>query len=931
MYAMKTKLISILLLFLPIIGNTATYTVTNTSDSGIGSLRQALLDANSIPGPDDVFFSIPTTDPNYDATTGVWTISLLSGLPMITGGYTNIDATTQTANQGNTNTQGPEIALNGGNTLTYGFLLVSPNNTINGFIIGQFEFGIQGYGSFASNNKISNNYIGTDRTGTSTYSNQHGIGLSGDITNLTISNNLISGNTVVGIACAPANNITITGNKIGTDISGMLPLPNPTGIILDNSANNIIGGNLITERNLISGNTDGGVLINDLGSVSNSVIGNYIGVNQNCTDTIPNGNGVMLVSAPNNTIGGTTSSYRNIISGNNSAAVLINGTGANNNNVIGNYIGIDSSGTIALSNHYGVIIKADADKNTIGGNTPNKRNVISANWEIGVYIEASDSNVVSGNFIGPDYTGTSSFRIGSGDTLIQANGVEINTLSKYNIIGGNTAGERNIISGNRVYGAIYYGNVSLNTIAGNYIGTDVTGTFPIPNATGICVDDASNHNIMENNLLSGNISYGLFIVTTGSYYNIFRGNLVGTNAVGTDTIPNDVGLLIAGGAKYNTIGGNQSTDRNVFSGNRYGGIELVDNGTNYNTIIGNYIGTDITGNNALPNVIGIIASSLTKASEINNNVISGNATFGIVLTDATDSNLVINNSIGIGANNITDLGNGAAGIAVGQGASNNTIGMIGQGNSIAYNDSAGVVVVDNTTLNNTISGNSIYDNDFLGIDIFPPGVNSNDPGDTDNGPNKMMNFPVISTTGHNPVSGTTYITGTLDTQNPQNATVEIFTAAPDLFFNHGEGKTYLGSTTPDPSGNWSIFVSNLTTSNKVTATATDENGNTSEFSLNTDVIVGLEENESISHSLTIYPNPAKETFTISYELNTQSDVEVSLFNIYGKRIKTVSEGTIMSGTNKLKINSRSFPAGLYFLTLKKDNQLITVKKFEIIQ
>ena len=216
----------------------------------------------------------------------------------------------------------------------------------------------------------------------------------------------------------------------------------------------------------------------------------------------------------------TSASERNIISGNTAAAILINGTGANNNTVIGNYIGIDSSGTIAISNHYGVIIKADADKNTVGGNTAAERNVISANWEIGVYIEASDSNVVSGNFIGTDYTGSSSFSIGIGDTLIQANGVEINTLSQYNTIGGNTSGERNIISGNRVYGAIYYGNVSQNAISGNYVGTDVSGSFAIPNATGICVDDASNNNIMENNLLSGNISYGLFIVTTGSYYNI---------------------------------------------------------------------------------------------------------------------------------------------------------------------------------------------------------------------------------------------------------------------------------------------------------------------------------------------------------------------------------------------------------------------------
>lgn len=928
---MKAKLLLPTLIFFSIIGRTATYAVINTNDSGIGSFRQAILDANSIPGPDNIVFNIPISDLNYSSVTGVWTVSPLTDLPMVTGGFTNMDATTQTTNQGNTNTEGPEIALNGGNTLTYGFRLVSPNNTIKGFIIGQFEYGIQGYGSIASNNSINNNYIGTDRTGTLTYSNQHGIGLSGDITNLTISDNLISGNTVVGIACSPANHITIKRNKIGTDITGMFPLANPIGIILDNSANNTIGGNLTTERNLISGNTNGGILINDVTSTSNTVIGNYIGVNQNCTDTIPNGNGVMLISAPNNTIGGATPTQRNIISGNLSAGILINGTGANYNKVIGNYIGIDSSGTIALSNHHGVIIKADADKNTIGGNTASQRNVISANWEIGVYIEASDSNVVSGNYIGTDYTGTLSFSTITGDSLIQANGVEINTISKYNTIGGNTSGERNIISGNRVYGAIYYGNVSLNKINGNYIGTDVTGTFPIPNATGICVDDASNHNTMENNLLSGNISYGLFIVTTGSYYNTFKGNLVGTNAAGSDTIPNDVGLLIAGGAKYNIIGGNLPTDRNVFSGNRYGGIELVDNGTNYNKIIGNYIGTDVTGNVALPNTLGIGVSSLTKATEINNNVISGNTTFGIALTDATDSNLVINNSIGLGVDGVTDLGNGACGIVINQGAKNNTIGSVGQGNKIVYNDSSGIVIMDNTSLNNKISANSIYENDYLGIDILSAGVNANDAGDVDNGPNEMMNFPVITATGYYSTSGNTLVAGTLDTQNPQNSTIEVFKSAPDLFFNHGEGKTYLGSATPDNIGNWSVQVSGLLTNDVVTTTATNATGNTSEFSQNTSIVVGLEENKLIGSSLSIYPNPAKEKFIISYELETQADLEITLTNIYGQKIEKLFQEKNISGANSLIINSEKFPAGFYFLSIKVDNQLLEVKKIEIIK
>jgi hypothetical protein len=239
--------------------------------------------------------------------------------------------------------------------------------------------------------------------------------------------------------------------------------------------------------------------------------------------------------------------------------------------------------------------------------------------------------------------------------------------------------------------------------------------------------------------------------------------------------------------------------------------------------------------------------------------------------------------------------------------------------------------VDNASINNTISANSIYDNEYLGIDIFPPGVNANDAGDADSGPNGLMNFPVISTTGHDLTWGSTFITGTLSTQNPQNATIELFKAAPDLFFNHGEGKTYLGSATPDNAGNWAAIVSGLITDDEVTATATDATGNTSEFALNTSVVVGLEENGTVHSSFSVYPNPAKEVFQVSYELNEPSHVEISLFNAYGQKVETFFQSAGMAGRNCLKINSEKLSSGFYFLTLKTDEQVIAVEKIELIK
>lgn len=900
----------------------ATYTVTNTNDTGAGSLRQAITDANSAMGPDNIYFNIPTTDPNYNSLTGVWTIAPATDLPMILGGFTNMDATTQTTNQGNTNLSGPEIALFGGNSLTYAFRLVTPSNTVKGFILGGFDYAIQIYGTQTSGTQIRENYIGADYTGNAAYANNNGFGISGSASGITIHNNVISGNLVFGIVSSTASNITITGNFIGTNNGGNTPLSNPTGILMDNTFGCTIGGSSPANANVISGNTDAGILINGTLSYLNAISGNFIGTNATGTDSIPNGNGIILSSCRDITIGGNTASFRNIISGNTAAAIVMNGTGTNNNVVIGNYIGTDVTGTLPLSNHYGVIIKADSDKNRVGGSTAGERNVISANWEIGVYIEASDSNIVSGNFVGPDYTGTLKFAFG--DSLIQANGVEINTVSKYNIIGGDTPGERNIISGNRVYGAIYYGQVSLNNIAGNYIGTDVTGNYPLPNATGICVDDASNNNIMENNLLSGNISYGLFIVTTGSNSNIFRGNFVGTNAAGNDTVPNDVGLLMAGGAKYNMIGGNNATDRNIFSGNRYGGIEISDNGTDGNIIKGNFIGTSVTGNTALPNLFGIGVSSLVSGTVIDSNVISGNSTFGIALTDNTDGTLVTKNRIGIGADGTTDLGNKYCGIIMANGTYENTIGGTNEGNYIAYNDSSGIVIMDNTTLKNKISENSIFENEYLGIDIYPWGINYNDMGDLDNGANGMMNYPVIASSFYYPGNGTTVISGSISIAAPQTTTVELFRSSSDILFAHGEGKTFLGSAIPDATGAWSCTVNGVVNGDEITSTATDADGNTSEFSENLVTTVGIDENENDLYSVQLFPNPAHQFVQINTNFPAGTEAEILITDISGKTILTNE----FQSNHKL-ISVQDLSSGIYFISLRMEEQIVSIKKLTV--
>ena len=125
-----------------------------------------------------------------------------------------------------------------------------------------------------------------------------------------------------------------------------------------------------------------------------------------------------------------------------------------------------------------------SSNNTVGGASPSERNVISGNGNFGLQIASSTGNVVQGNFIGTDKTGTMRLSNASGILLAGAGG---------NSIGGTGAGEGNLISGNLSDGILFQGLGSANFVRGNLIGTDVTGTRDLGNAgTGIQQELAFN-------------------------------------------------------------------------------------------------------------------------------------------------------------------------------------------------------------------------------------------------------------------------------------------------------------------------------------------------------------------------------------------------------------------------------------------------------
>ncbi len=282
----------------------ATFTVTTTADNGSnssptpGSLREAIVNGNAV-GGGTINFNIPGS--------GVQTITPPASLPDITApvtidGYTQPGASPNTLGNGDNAVLLIELNGNGGSGLS----ITTANCTVRGLVINGFNRnGIALFESAATNNHIEGNFIGTNATGTA----------------------------AVG---------------------------NGTGIYFQRANGNQIGGTAPAERNVISGNINYGILIENGGGatgVGNVIQGNYVGTNAAGASAIPNvaGGGIVINSGQNNIIGGTTPGARNLVSGNTSPGIpgirILSGFPAASGNVIqGNLVGTDISGIVALGN-----------------------------------------------------------------------------------------------------------------------------------------------------------------------------------------------------------------------------------------------------------------------------------------------------------------------------------------------------------------------------------------------------------------------------------------------------------------------------------------------------------------------------------------------------------------------------------------------------
>jgi hypothetical protein len=525
----------------------------------------------------------------------------------------------------------------------------------------------------------------------------------------------------------------------------------------------------------------------------------------------------------------------------------------------GNWVGLDPSGALPVSNKIGINIQSGGAR--VGGTTDAQRNVISGNsaaGAVGLLLDGDD-NVVTGNYVGTTWQGNNPL----------PNQVGISIGGARNRVGGTTAPERNVISGNATgvsVGRYVPGGVRTsvdNVVQGNYIGTNWLANLDLPNTTrGVYVTAGSDRAVIggtapgAGNVISGNVT-GVEVAYSGGFADPpdvlppratrVEGNLIGLNPSGF-VIANTTGIAIR---RHTFVGGTTAAARNVISGN---GTGILVAGESFG-IQGNYIGTSLAGTAARPNGVGIlidysVGTRVGGTEPGAGNVISGNTAAGIRIARVTPPgspiNFVEGNRIGTNAAGTAAVGNGVgvevtagtvviggdtdaarnvisgnAGDGVRLGASGaavrrNYIGTTADGNAPLGNTGHGVFGAAATLVGCAVESNAIAhnggdgirwlgdrNNPFLSNSIHDNGGLGIDLGGDGVTPNDHLDPDTGPNARQNfPVLGAAVsdaaqstVTGTLDSRANTAYRIQFFSGPVADASGYGEGATYLGEVT----------------------------------------------------------------------------------------------------------------------------------------
>jgi hypothetical protein len=605
----------------------ATFTVTTNADSGAGSLRAAILAANAAANgsaPDEIHFGSAMTITPASALPSITDPVILSG----TDGAGCTGAPVLVALDGNGVAVTP--ATFDGITLASG----AAGSSVCALNVRGFRDGIV---VDAANVSIQGNRIGTNGLGTAADPNgQNGIALQ-DAPFAVIggtfiaapggsgTGNLISGNTGDGIDVGgTSTNVTIQGNKIGTDLAGSGALPNAQGVQVHPGAHATVGSTAQAARNLISGNTSAGV-----NAANGEVVGNDIGVDEAGEAALENDVGVLAGAI---TVGGTDPGEGNVISGNDTIDVdVVSGA-----ILEGNRIGVQKDGGAMLPSELAdQAVRVGAPGSRVGpGNVINGDNhgvqILSGvnGWIVqdnligltadgltgvtavrGIQAQAGSLNgIARRNTIGP----TSSHGIDIAGTLVEitgnsigldaagndedgAEGIRLQTGGGDVRVGGPAVADRNVVGGHGDVGIVVEQDVDDVTIEGNRIGVGADGTTPRPNEGGGIVAHGSKGLVVRGNVISENGGYAF---VEGAFEPapdlLFEGNVVDDNVRGL-RFEDAPGASIAG----NTITDTEQVG--VFVDEDVTDVAIEDNaiarsGEDGITVRENAVGVSIRGN-----------------------------------------------------------------------------------------------------------------------------------------------------------------------------------------------------------------------------------------------------------------------------------------------------------------------------------------------
>ena len=562
---------------------------------------------------------------------------------------------------------------------------------------------------------IKGNFIGIGADGFTAIGNTNaGIKILGTTSTITIGGtllperNIVSSNGNDGINLSGTlTTLNFQNNYIGFDSTGMVARGNTgDGIDLSNGNTVIIGGSTYSARNVIGNNTQIGIRMST-NATSTVVKGNFIGV---AVDNTAAGNGVMgmlISSAVAVRVGGPLKQERNIIASNLGDGINMGGT-ITGLTVQNNYIGFDSTGTVARGNSGDGMDINNASTILIGGSAYNLRNVIGNNTQMGIRMNTNTiSTIIKGNFIGVAFNNAAAGNTGGGIQLSSAVAVTV---------GGSLKQERNVVGSNGNDGINMSGTITGLTIQNNYVGFDSTGIVARGNTgNGIVITGASTvliggsaynlRNVIGNNTLVG------LRLTTSTIFTTIKANFIGLTANGAAAGNGNNGIQMNAAVAV-VIGGASVIERNVIGSNGADGINL--NTITGVTIQNNYIGFDSTGLIARTNAgdgleIGGASTILIGGSSYNlRNVIGNNMQVGIRLSNSTVSTFIKANFIGLSAN-------GAAAGNTGNGIQSNTATSMTIGGSVlAERNVIGSNGGDGMNLN-IITGLTIQNN-YIGFD-----------------------------------------------------------------------------------------------------------------------------------------------------------------------------------------------------------------------